>query len=213
MTTQTLNPRHARFVAAYLGEANGNATEAARLAGYAKPMQQGSRLLRNVEVAAAIEAHNAQVKARGIAVKQNRLDSYVRDFDGTEAIIRARAEHYAGKCPGGDTGLIVGQLKLVKHVDDTDPETGQRIWFEETWEYVLDAGLLAERRHLRKQIAQELGEWTERRDVTGKVGIDLNMADSALERLSERIAKIAERALGGTVRDTLRSEPQGSIIS
>jgi phage terminase small subunit len=48
-----LRPKHKAFVLAYLDTLN--ATEAARRAKYEHPMQQGSRLLRNVEVAAAIE--------------------------------------------------------------------------------------------------------------------------------------------------------------
>jgi len=42
-------------VDAYLGEARGNATEAARVAGYAKPMQEGWRLLRKAEIHARID--------------------------------------------------------------------------------------------------------------------------------------------------------------
>jgi len=44
------------FVAYYLGKANGNATEAARMAGYAEPNTQGPRLLVNVGIRAAIDA-------------------------------------------------------------------------------------------------------------------------------------------------------------
>lgn len=43
------------FVEAYAGEAKGNATEAARIAGYKQPQAQGSRLLKNVEVSRALE--------------------------------------------------------------------------------------------------------------------------------------------------------------
>jgi hypothetical protein len=47
------------FVAFYLGQANGNATEAARMAGYATPHPEGARLLRNATVRAAVDAHLA----------------------------------------------------------------------------------------------------------------------------------------------------------
>lgn len=47
-----------RFLAAYLGEANGNATKAARIAGYAWPMQAGGKL---VEKCWFLEAVNAAV--------------------------------------------------------------------------------------------------------------------------------------------------------
>ena len=42
------------FVNAYLGVAHGNATEAARIAGYKRPHPEGSRLLRNATIAARV---------------------------------------------------------------------------------------------------------------------------------------------------------------
>lgn len=160
-----LTVKQERFVAAYVGAANGNATEAARQAGYSGSDGTlgvtGHELLKNPKIAARIGAYLAEVKARGIAHKQNRVDSYVRDFDLTERVIAARARSYAAG-PGGDTGLVVGQLKTVKHVDRTDDEAGERVWREEVWEYAVDAALLNERLKLRKQVAQELGEWVER---------------------------------------------------
>jgi hypothetical protein len=61
-----LGPKQQRFVDAYLGEAKGNATEAARLAGYKETRreslaQQGSRLYRNVEIQAAIRARVSEL--------------------------------------------------------------------------------------------------------------------------------------------------------
>lgn len=44
-----------RFVLAYIGEAKGNATAAARIAGYKSPHPEGSRLLRNATVRARID--------------------------------------------------------------------------------------------------------------------------------------------------------------
>jgi phage terminase small subunit len=40
-----MNAKRRLFVEHYLGAANGNATEAARMAGYKKPRQEGTRLL------------------------------------------------------------------------------------------------------------------------------------------------------------------------
>lgn len=48
------------FVDAYLGEANGNATEAARIAGYASPRIQGSENLTKPDIRAAIDSRLAQ---------------------------------------------------------------------------------------------------------------------------------------------------------
>jgi phage terminase small subunit len=52
--TKRLPEKRRRFVEAYLGEACGNATEAARIAGYQKPGQEGHRLLKTADVSAAI---------------------------------------------------------------------------------------------------------------------------------------------------------------
>ena len=43
------------WVEAYLGKANGNATEAARIAGFGQPRQAGSRMLSNVVIRALVE--------------------------------------------------------------------------------------------------------------------------------------------------------------
>lgn len=51
-----LNYKQRLFVCYYLGECNGNATDAARRVGYAEPHSQGPRLLENVGVRAAIDA-------------------------------------------------------------------------------------------------------------------------------------------------------------
>lgn len=44
------------FVEAYLGKANGNATEAARIAGYASPNVEGTRTLAKASIRVAIDA-------------------------------------------------------------------------------------------------------------------------------------------------------------
>jgi phage terminase small subunit len=50
-----LSGKRLAFVDAYLGDQKGNATGAARAAGYAKPEQEGHRLLKNAEVRARID--------------------------------------------------------------------------------------------------------------------------------------------------------------
>lgn len=122
------------------------------------------RWKQRADFAARVESERVAIadaiRAEGIANKQNRIDSYRRDFDLTERVIAARAAAYA-EAPGGDTGLLVGQLKLVRHVDTTDTEAGDRVWTDEVWEYAVDTALMNERLKLRKQVAQERGEWTE----------------------------------------------------
>lgn len=71
------------FLSAYLGEAKGNASEAARIAGYKNPMQEGSRLLRNDEIRARIEEFLAPKYATAEQVLQELTEvglSEWRDF-------------------------------------------------------------------------------------------------------------------------------------
>lgn len=56
-TEPTLKDKREAFVLAYLGSARFNASEAARIAGYATPGQDGYRLLKNAQVRARIDKH------------------------------------------------------------------------------------------------------------------------------------------------------------
>lgn len=55
-----LTLKQEKFVAAYLGAANGNATEAARMAGYKQPAVYGQQLLRKTYISARIKAQVAE---------------------------------------------------------------------------------------------------------------------------------------------------------
>jgi hypothetical protein len=55
-TPRPLTPRQERFVAAYTGEAMGNKTEAARIAGFAEPSVEAQHLLDRPQVVQAIAA-------------------------------------------------------------------------------------------------------------------------------------------------------------
>lgn len=82
-------------------------------------------------------------------------------------VIADRAiEHEEG--PGGKTGLVVMQLKQVKHLKvEEDGET--RSWTEEQREYVVDTALMREIRAIHEQAAKELGQWTEKTEEVGGV--------------------------------------------
>lgn len=151
------------FVAAYLGDARFNATEAARRAGYATPMQEGWRLLRKAEIQAAIQSWRDETKAIAIA----NLEYRVRQLDDMERryadLIAARAADMAGEAAGGETGLLVRQHKVV----------GVGPMAEAVTEYVADTAVTKERRELHKQAAQELGQWREKHEHTGEDGAPL----------------------------------------
>jgi phage terminase small subunit len=60
-TRKDLAEKRKLFVEFYLGEAHGNGTEAARLAGYEFPSEEAYRLLRNAQVRARIDERLAEV--------------------------------------------------------------------------------------------------------------------------------------------------------
>jgi phage terminase small subunit len=169
-----MNPKQQVFVSAYIGAAKKNATEAARIAGYAQPHSQGPRLLENVGVKAAIEAHLASIERQGIANQQNRIDEQVARHRALKQIVTERAaDPFVADVPGGATGYIVKQLKRVKHiyVPDPDDEDGQvSVEVEDLWEAAVDTGLVKALGDTEKQVAQELGEWTEKREISGAAG-------------------------------------------
>jgi phage terminase small subunit len=77
------------FVSAYIGEAKGNATEAARIAGYSSPDKQGSQLLGKTRIKAAIERRVSivaltadEVLARVAAQATADIGDYI-DIDDT----------------------------------------------------------------------------------------------------------------------------------
>jgi phage terminase small subunit len=171
-----LSAKQQVFIAAYIGEAKGNATAAARIAGYKQPRVQGSENLTKPAIREAIDEHLAEIKARGIADKQNRIDAENDRHRRLQQIIDERAiDPWVADVPGGTTGLIVKQLKTVKHVHEPDPsaQDGKTVQVTvEIWEATVDTALLREMRELEKQVAQERGEWTERQELqhTGKDG-------------------------------------------
>lgn len=69
-------PKRQAFVEAYVGPALGNATEAARRAGYAKPKQEGHRLLTFADVAEAVD------ERLGAALDCMGADEVLREITG-----------------------------------------------------------------------------------------------------------------------------------
>jgi len=153
--SQGLTARQQAFVAAYIGEARYNATQAARIAGYTHPNKQGPALLVNLGIREAIDAHLAEVKTRGIAVLEYRVQVLDDLERGYLQVIAERAAAMEGEVAGGGTGLLVRQEKQLG--------TGDRATI--ITEYQADTGITSEIRALHKQAAQELGQWSEKRDI------------------------------------------------
>jgi phage terminase small subunit len=117
---QGLTEKRRRFVLAYVGEALGNATEAARIAGYAHPNQQGSETLAILCVQKAIQALTAPKENEAIATSEalhKRLSDIAlgRDSDAkpsdsvnaTKLLLTARGE-------------LVKRVERVEHAGSKD---------------------------------------------------------------------------------------------
>lgn len=173
-----LSLKQEQFVAAYVGVANGNATEAARIAGYAGSDGTlgvtGHGLIKNPKIADRIAAYRATIESAGIANQQNRIDAYNERWRLLKQIREERAaDDWLADVPGGRTGFVVKQLKTVKHhyLPDPDDEDGKPSqMLVETWESAVDTGFLKEFRELEKQAAQDVGQWTEKRELAGPNG-------------------------------------------
>lgn len=57
MADKALKDKQEAFILAYIGQARFNASEAARIAGYACPAEEGYRLLRNAHIRARIDKY------------------------------------------------------------------------------------------------------------------------------------------------------------
>ncbi len=80
MKPNNLTSKQRRFIDCY----SGNATEAARLAGYAHPQSQGQRLLNNVEIKKAIAEREQHESRTQILTRQERQEMWTRIASGKE---------------------------------------------------------------------------------------------------------------------------------
>lgn len=110
-----LSLKEQRFVDAYLGSCNGNATEAALTAGYTRNRKSaaelGSRLLRKVKIRAVIEKRQAAQTAQEIAdaAERDKVLSSILRLDSIEARDRIAAIKELNKCSGRHS---------IRHVQD-----------------------------------------------------------------------------------------------
>ncbi len=99
-----------------------------------------------------------RVMQQGIADRAARVASLNERWAQLKAVIAARAaDPLYQRQPGGKTGLLARQVKLSatgREVDD----------------FAVDVALLKELREHEKQAAQELGQWAEKREVSGPNG-------------------------------------------
>ena len=151
---------------------------------------------------ARVQAHRAaiaeRVVAEGVAVKVGRIRQLDRRWRHLRAVIDERAADPAMQnVPGGKTGLLVRQRKVIG--------TGSNAQTIE--EYVVDVATLRELRGLEQQAAQEMGQWTEKRETTATVDLEADAEDwrdrlrAKLDRIMQAERAAAQRAAEGATAD------------
>jgi Terminase small subunit. len=194
-----LTDKRKAFVSYYLGEARMNATKAAAMAGYKSPRAEGARLLTIADIQAEIKAAQDELRAEGITAKANRIGDYAELRDRLWLIINERGQEHgkrdeayeaaasmfnvAGetKMLGGASGLLTRKFNIVG--------AGRSARIIE--EHQLDTGLIQQLLNVDKQAAQELGEWSEKRQISGpdEGPIEVKSAESASEKLLALLAQ------------------------
>jgi hypothetical protein len=116
-----------------------------------------------------VERFDTAIRRRAIARQLRRVAALQDRWERMHQVIdeRAVAEEMRD-IAGGTTGLLVRTFKVVGNGPDahTVPE------------FAVDTGLLKELREHEKQAAQELGQWTEKREVKGEgAGIQVRVID------------------------------------
>lgn len=108
------------------------------------------------QAAKALDEIRAEILTESIAVKAERVRHAQQLHGRMLQVISDRATDPAATGPGAHSGLLVRSLKMLG--------SGQEAQVIE--EYTFDANLSKEIREWQKYAAQEMGDWTERKDVT-----------------------------------------------
>jgi hypothetical protein len=107
---------------------------------------------------AAVAEHRAAwretVMQQGIADQAKRVAALQDRWLRMRRVIDARAEDMADEVPGGETGLLVRQIKSIGF--GANNQTVE--------EYAVDTGLLKELRAHEEQAAKELGQWVDKHE-------------------------------------------------
>lgn len=131
-----LTYKQRQFVAYYLGESGGNATDAARRAGYLEHQVTGHRLLRSAKIRAAIDAKLDQV-----AMSQDEILARLSDIASSSLgdFMEIVEDGYRLSIPKGKRRGKLHTLKKVKTKVTTTRRGGDVETFTETEIEVKDA--------------------------------------------------------------------------
>jgi len=130
----------------------------------------------------------ARVERYAIAQKGRRVAALHDRWRRMQQVIEERAaDPQMQGIPGGQSGLLVHQVKGIGRGDD----------FQVVDEYKVDDGLLSELRAHEQQAAKELGQWAERHDVDLHDERTADDFDARLADLAARICGVAAEPAEG----------------
>jgi transposase-like protein len=106
-----------------------------------------------------VEIWRQRIMQTGIADRARRVEALDDRWNKMKAVIAERgADPSLANAPGGKTGLVVRQVKLI----------GSGKEAELIDEFAVDVALLREMRAHEEQAAKELGQWVEKREDSFK---------------------------------------------
>jgi hypothetical protein len=121
----------------------------------------------------------------GLARRERRLQVLCDMHDRILDVIDARAADESLKnAPGAKTGLMTLTIRSVGY----GPKARM------VPEYAVDTATLRELRAVQEQISKELGQWTEKREVTGKDGAPLFKEPTTQAEIDERLKVLLAEA-------------------
>jgi hypothetical protein len=171
------------------------------------------------ETAAKLAAEDTQTDTQIAATVKNRVAAQNDRWQRMQRLIDAAAEDPdLADIPGGDTGMLVRTAKLVKVYGSIPSSGGEAESLQSAkrevllYEYVRDTSISAEMRALEKQAAQELGQWTEKQEVTGKDGKPIAVATTAFAFDDYRALFLAAGDGGTTAPGDRPSQPVDSPL-
>lgn len=166
------SPKHEKF--ASLIASGKTASESYTSAGYRGRGAEvsGHRLLKNAKVRARIDELTEEISKgivqSSIADKNYRIARAQELEEKIFTVFQERAAYYANRAatdsrlaklqepPGFGTGVVV--------------ETFRRVGASTVAEYTIDTAAIREAKELLKYVSQEVGDWTEKKEFTGKDG-------------------------------------------
>jgi hypothetical protein len=167
------------FVDYYLGEANFNGTKAAELAGYSNPRQSATENLAKPYIRSEVDSYFDKLKNEGLRNKNVRVKALTETVEACDRMIAANAREAQRAI---DMGERVPEAALDGYYERTVKisANGKTVT---AWEF--NKALFNERRATIDQIAKELGDYTQKTELSGpdKGPIQIAVADDAYDAL------------------------------